>query len=236
MTSPTEFAVIFGSVIGLLALFSAVTFVIGAWKRGGQPPMQRRHRKAVKKDIKLLSKTEPAAVDSVRQGVLDLEYLCPRREVVSHRRRLKHRLFDRGVMVRGMRGEDANGEKYYLAEVDGRGVANRRLEPLVRDAKTLLQASLRGEDPPGTLSEYYFGELQEGRVDYDDLERSVRGDCLTRLKSNLRRNGELDLSKLRDRFVTDFRYPPSVVDEKLRQLTGRDVRSTKDDTLVWQRY
>lgn len=79
-------------------------------------------------------------------------------------------------------------------------------------------------------------ELQAGRVDFVKLERSVRGDCLTRLKSNLRRNDEVVLEDLWERFVYDFRYPPDVVREKVEQIDGRDARRTKEGTLVWQQY
>lgn len=234
--TPQEIAYLVGAVAGGGLLLVALGFVILGYLRAGRDSLQRRHQKAVRSDLKTLGKTQRASYngDSLQA---DLEYLCGMVRPETRRNRWLHRLFGGDdVTLRGCPGEDATGERYYLAKVEDTLLAHRDLSALVEDAQRVAEAELHGHPVPATLSEYYAEELVAGRTDYTDLERSVRGDCLTRLESNLRRNGEVDAETLWDRFIYDFRYPPDVVREKLDQIEGRDARKTKDDTYVWQRY
>jgi hypothetical protein len=232
--TPQEIAYITGAIIGGGLLLAVIGGSVLGYIRGGRESLQRRHQKAVRKDLKTLGKTERATYDGSLQA--DLEYLCTGVRSVGRLQRLRQRLPSRGVSIRGCPGTDATGQRYYLAKIEGMLLAHRDLEELVVDARRVADAEREGKDVPATLSEYYADELVAGRVDYADLEGSVRGDCLTRLKSNFRRNGEVDAETLWNRFIYDFRYPPDVVREKLDQLEGRDIRKTKDDTYVWQRY
>jgi hypothetical protein len=233
--TPQEIAYLTGAIIGGGLLLAVIGGSILGYLRGGRETLQRRHQKAVRGDLKTLGKTERASYDG---GSLqaDLEYLCTGVRSVGRLRRLRQSFPQRGVTVRGCPGEDATGQRYYLAKIEDTLLAHRDLAELVGDAERVATAEADGDTPPATLSEYYADELVAGRVDYADLEGSVRGDCLTRLKSNLRRNGEVEVETLWNRCIYDFRYPPDVVSEKLDQLEGRDIRKTKEDTYVWQRY
>lgn len=233
--TPGEIAFLFGAGVGAVTLLFVIAGSIAGYLRAGRDSMQRKHQKAVKRDLDQLEETERASYDG--EGLdADLQYLCSMVRPASRTERWRHRLTNRDITIRGCPGEDAHGQRYYLAEVDGTLLAHRDLDALIEDAQTVADAALHGHEVPATLSEYYADELRAGRVDYSDVERSVRGDCLTRLKSNLRRNDEVDLEDLWERFVYDFRYPPSVVQEKVEQIDGRDARRTKEGTLMWQRY
>lgn len=234
--TPTDFAWLFGAALAGTVLLAVIAGIIRGYLTAGREKLQRQHQKAVKSDLKTLKKTQPASYngDSLEA---DLEYLCSMVRPESRRERWRHRIQERpDVPVKGCPGEDATGNRYYLASVDGHILAHRDLPELIDDAETVADAILHGRDVPATLSEYYAEELRAGRVDYWELERSVRGDCLTRLRANLERNEEVDLEDLWDRMVYDFRYPPDVVVEKVEQIDGRDARRTKEGTLSWQRY
>lgn len=235
--TPSELAFIVGAIIGGGFLLVVVGWFVVAYLRAGRDSLQRRHQKAVRSDLKTLKRTQRAAYNG-ESVAADLQYLCAMVRPASRRARWRNRLtpMPGAVAIRGCPGEDAEGQRYYLASIDGTTLAHRDLDALVEDAERVADAKLHNQQVPGTLSEYYAQELIAGRVDYAALERSVRGDCLTRLQSNLRRNDEVDLEDLWERFVYDWRYPPNIVREKIEQIDGRDARQTKEGTLSWQRY
>lgn len=108
--------------------------------------------------------------------------------------------------------------------------------------ETLRAASFLDKGGTGkttaTVSEYYYDDIREGRVDIAESRARLRGDVKTRIQSNLRREQTLPCVKLVDRLVYDrgFRYPKEVVEQKLGELAGRDIFEYKDGTLEWQRY
>jgi len=85
------------------------------------------------------------------------------------------------------------------------------------------------------MSEYYHEDLTRGLVDYHETEERVEGDCLTRVKANVRENEVVEEKLLIKRCVQDFRYPPRVVREKIDQLDGRVIRRSHGQ-LRWKRY
>lgn len=236
--SPAEIQFLFGAGFALVALFIAIWLIGYGWLRGGETVEQTRHRKTVKKSMKKLSKTEPATYDSPSGLEADIRYLCGTRRRGTIVQRLRHRLRlpARAPSVRAMPCPDADGATFYVVSIGGHRLANRYVDQLVEDAQRVGPAIADGDDPPPTVSEYYYHDCLKGLVDYHDTEQRVAGDCLTRIKSNVREQQELEEAKLINRCIQDFRYPPSLVREKIDQLEGRSIRRTKDGTLVWKRY
>jgi hypothetical protein len=134
--------------------------------------------------------------------------------------------------------QDADGVSLFVVSVNGRCLAHRDREALLADVETVTQALSEYETSPATVSEYYYGDIREGRVDIAASRVRLRGDVKTRIQSNLRREETLPPGKLVRRLVYDrgFRYLRGVVESKLGELVGRDIREYKDGTLEWQRY
>ena len=139
--TPSEIAFLFGAGVGAAILLLVIAGSILGYLRAGRESIQRKHQKAVKADLSDLEKTEPATYDggSLRA---DLEYLCSMVRRAPLADRWHHRLFNRGVTVRGCPGEDAHGQRYYLAEVAGTLLAHRDLDALIEGS----------EEEPGMLA------------------------------------------------------------------------------------
>lgn len=143
-----------------------------------------------------------------------------------------------GLVAHAMPFTDGDGRTVYLVSVNGRRLAHRDSDALLEDVETVAQAIADDERVPATFSEYYYRDLADGYADLQQTRARVRGDCKTRIQSNMRRKGTLPRAELVETLVYDrgFRYPRDVVEEKLRELVGRDIRRYKDGTLEWQRF
>jgi len=228
-SGPEGWQWVLAAVIGGVALLVALSRIVAAQLSAGKTDAQRAHEKAVKGDLRALKKASSTPIDEVTR--IDLEYLPTQRE--TEKRRDRARPTPTGPpVVRGWKATDANGAPIYLLSVGGHRLAHRELDALVADAVTVIEAD--GEPP--TLSEYYYDDVAQGLVDIDETRRRVRGDCLTRIRENARREGEVEREKLVRMCVEEFRYPREVVEEKLDQLEGRDLRTTKDGQLRNRRY
>ena len=236
--SPAEIQFLFGAGVALVGLVVAIWLIGYGWLRAGETVAQTRHRKSVKKSLKPLSKTEPATYDGQAGLEADIRYLCRTRRRGTFLQRLRHRLRLplRAPSVRAIPCSDADDATFYVASIGEHRLANRSVDRLIEDAQRVAPAIAEGDDPPPTVSEYYYKDCRKGLVDYHDTEQRVAGDCLTRIKSNVREQQELEEAKLVNRCIQDFRYPPSLVREKIDQLEGRSIRRTKEGMLVWKRY
>lgn len=229
-------------VVGAVVL--AVTLGVYVWQRRAGPTAdERRHTASVDESLTQLTQVRPIfineypAVEDVWIEVghrLGGQIPVPRWKAVILRLRARFG----GRAIRCLQATDADGERLYLVEVDGRLLAHRDQEALKEDVLTVLRAIRTGDTPPATMSEWYANDVREGRVDFERSEKRARGDCELRLQENLKREGELDIQQLYRRLVHDdgFRYPPEIVGSKLDQLLDRDVRLHRDGTLRYQRY
>lgn len=230
-----------GYAVGTLFVLVALWMWVRQ-RRAGASDSERRHQAAVTDGVDKLDAALPiyvddypsreSALDSARAGdVADLS----RRE--RWRYRWDHLAADCPTL-RYVRVEDADGRPIYLTDVSGYRLAHRRRSTLREQIDTVLDALEDDSDVPATMAEYYYRDVVEGRVDLDRSQSRVRGDAKTRIESNIAREGDLDVSELAETLVFEdgFRYPPHVVEAKLRELLDRDIRARKDGTVVYQRY
>jgi hypothetical protein len=133
---------------------------------------------------------------------------------------------------------DADGRPIYVVWLNGHRLAHRDPDALLEAVSTVAAALATHDDVPATFAEYYFADVQDGYVDLDRSRARLHGDCKTRIQSNLKRETTFAREELIERFVHEsrFRYPREVVESKLAELVGRDIREYKDGTLEWQRY
>lgn len=229
-------------LVGAVVVIVTTGFYI--WqRRAGPTAEERRHSASVDDSLSQLTSVRPIrindypAVEDVWIEVghrLGGQIPLPRWKapLVRIRTRLG------GRAIRCLQATDADDQRLYLVEVDGRLLAHRDQEELKEDVLTVLRAIRTGDTPPATMSEWYARDVREGRVDLERSKNRAHGDCELRLQENLKREGELDIQQLYRRLVHDdgFRYPPEVVGSKLDQLLDRDVRLHRDGTLRYQRY
>lgn len=144
------------------------------------------------------------------------------------------------VEVTAQTVEDADGQPIYVLEIDEYGLAHRDLDALLDTAVDAvswrLDRPLSGDggrlpvEPDSApthmpaVEHYYFEEMSEqGRVDYQDVRRSLRGDIETRVKSTIENNGgEADKRRVLSELVEE--YPADAVRESidfLRYETGQ---------------
>lgn len=200
------------------------------------------HEKAVNKGLRKLSRTRLIQIDEPGAGFRHyLEWLAEHGEAVNRRKRVKQwvlRRHPRRIDIHGAPIEDADGRTIHVISIDGRRLAHRNLTQLTDDVETVAEALVRFETPPATMSERYYQNIVDGFVDVHEARARVRGDCHTRIESNMRRNKELDYEDLYDRFVFDpgFRYPPEILEAKLDELEGRIIRQKKDGTITYNRF
>jgi hypothetical protein len=175
--------------------------------------------------------------DADAGAVPQLQDYLPDRRVTRVRQWLRRR--NPGLLTaHALTFQDADGQPLWVVSVNGRRLAHRDREALLADVETVAKALSEYETPAATVSEYYYGDIREGRVDIAASRARLRGDVKTRIQANLRREETLPRGKLVERLVYDrgFRYPRAVVESKLAELVGRDIREYKDGTLEWQRY
>jgi len=242
------FAYVLGGLFGLgvIAYFIATRAV-------GREGEERAHEKTIGKQLKAMTQTPVAtAGGDIDSFMTDMAQLTEQTTLVGRERfwhyltRGKRRLRVRHALRRavsrvyghGRPVTDADGQTIHVASVCGRLLAHRDHDELLEDIETVARAEQQGETPPATFSEYYAQDIRDGRVDIDATRSRVRGDCKTRLQENLAREGDLDRAELVETMVYEsgFRYPRHVVEQKLGELLGRDVREHKDGRLEWQRF
>ena len=127
---------------------------------------------------------------------------------------------------------DADGESLYIARIKGMELAHRDVDKLIRDLETVLDAKMRGEQPPATVSEHYFDAVKRGTVSLEEVVRELRGDVLTRIQATLVDNGgEVDRSVVDEELALE--YPKRAIDEMLDVLHKRSDLSYQDGRYIY---
>ena len=234
--------------VGALYVLAAVGYRLvtrGAGRQGDE----RSHEKAVSRALDRrfrrteLTRARQAAADRDDPGALlsQLDRLLGMDDRVRWRKRVRQWLRRRHpalLTAHALTFQDADGVPLFVVSLNGRRLAHRDREALLADVETVAEALADHETPPATVSEYFYDDIRDGRVDLEETRKRIRGDVKTRIQANLRREETLPRRKLVERLVYDrgFRYPREVVESKLAELVGRDIREYKDGTLEWQRY
>jgi hypothetical protein len=113
--------------------------------------------------------------------------------------------------------EDADGRPLYHARIYGVDLGHRNLNQLLEDIETVADAYFDGDDPPATMSQYYWDDVLRGTVDLDATTRELRGDVLTRIRASFRANGgELSDTAVDEELIQE--YPRNAIDGALRML------------------
>lgn len=228
---------------GVGGLFALLVIAYAVFTRNaGREDDERDQEKAIASGLRTLTRTQQTTTREPDAGFLnDVDWLARETRPAKRRRRpwqWLRRRWPRGITTHACRIEDADGRPLHVASIDGERLAHRDRDALLEDVGTVAAAKANFDTPPATMSERYYDDITDGFVDIDETRSRVRGDCLLRIQSNMRRNEELGRQELYDRLVFDkgFRYPPEIVHEKLEQLTSRDLRLRKDGTLTYQRF
>lgn len=234
----------------LLGVLAVLVVLVLAWstRHAGREGDERAHEKAVTRGLRGLDGTQQAYLHPGRDDgydradwVDDIQAL-PTWGQELRRHRLRNWLRRRrgrwgsAIYAQGRSFEDADGRPLLVVSVNGHRLANRDSQALADDAETVAAAIEAGDRIPPTVSEYFYDDIREGRVDLQRSRSRIHGDCLTRAKANLKREENLPQDELVERFVYDFRYPKDIVERVLGRLLGRELRITKDGTVKYQRY
>lgn len=231
-------------LVGGCVALALLGYVVITHGRTGREGDERAHEQAVADGIDDLTTSEQLVIREPDQdgAAVDLDYLATTETTQLRRWRwlqwLRRRAPYWHTVIHARPIEDADGRTIHVASVDGRLLAHRDPDALVEDALLVVEKKQARDRIPATMAEWYADDIRDGFIDIRESKARVRGDCLTRIQSNMRKNEELPVEDLRERLVYDagFRYPRSVVREKLRDLLNDDVRMRKDGTLVWQHY
>lgn len=131
--------------------------------------------------------------------------------------------------------EDADGDALHHARIFGVDLGHRDLDALLRDIEIVAEAYFEGDDPPATMSQYYWDDVLRGTVDLDESKRELWGDVLTRLKASFHANHGVLSSHAIDHELTQ-EYPRPAVDAALREMYKDSNVSYRDDQFIHHGY
>ena len=127
--------------------------------------------------------------------------------------------------------EDADGEPFYVARLVGTELAHRDLDKLIRDIEIVAEARFEAEQPPATMSSYYYDDLTRGTVGFEEVRRELRGDALTRIEATFRENGgQVEDAVIDEELVFD--YPRKAIDDMLYELYRSGDVSYRDGQYI----
>ena len=244
--------VAWGIAIGVLLLGLVMTWYrfFGVLERD-----ERRRKKEMKRTAKTLKRRQTASIASVEEIEPDVRYLFDAGEIEGFATRWRARLdwltTTDGVRIRAAATTCHDGQRLYLASVEGKRLAARDPRQLLDDIETVVEAIFDGAAVgkrrsdaagrgrvPATRSEYYYRDLKRG-FEGDDRTASQRMhvECRRDMIANLRRRGELDQAKLIDGIEREHRYPRDVALSELpKVLESPNADLRKDGRIVWDAF
>ena len=151
------------------------------------------------------------------------------------------------VAITGYQVTDADGQEIHILQIDEHQLAHRDLETLAQtgvdaiswrlDGPTTTDGGGAGVFASGsempkhmpTVERHYFEEAtKQGRVDFDAVRESVRGDVETRIKATIREHGgEADRQKMLDELQDE--YPAAIVSESIEFLRDETAQVYESD-------
>jgi hypothetical protein len=139
-----------------------------------------------------------------------------------------------GVRFRATKITDHTGQPLYVAEIEGKHLANRHVEELIQDLEAVASAALGGaavggraanatdrDRVPGTPSEYFYRDLTDGFGDQQESMQRMYNDCRRTMEANIHRSGGFDVRELIDGIEQEHRFPREAALAELPHLKAK---------------